>query len=113
MRDAAVDEPAGALRAGEPDPACPAPDARELPEGLAVHAARHEELVLIAAPGHPLAAAGRTLIRDLAEEPFVDFRAGTGPETAVRRPAALPRDLGSARAGRHPPPDCAAASPAT
>lgn len=30
--------------------------------------------MLITAPGHPLARAGRTLIKDLAEEPFVDFR---------------------------------------
>ncbi|MFD9288765.1 LysR family transcriptional regulator substrate-binding protein [Streptomyces sp. NPDC060030] len=41
--------------------------------------------MLITAPGHPPASAGRTLIRDLADEPFVDFRAGTGLETAVRR----------------------------
>ncbi|WP_405692214.1 LysR substrate-binding domain-containing protein [Streptomyces sp. NBC_00057] len=27
-------------------------------------------------------------MKDLADEPFVDFRAGTGLETAVRRPAA-------------------------
>ncbi|MFC7897263.1 LysR substrate-binding domain-containing protein [Streptomyces sp. NPDC057381] len=39
----------------------------------------------ITAPGHPLADAGRTLVKDLADEPFVGFRAGTGLETAVRR----------------------------
>ncbi|QKV99610.1 LysR family transcriptional regulator [Streptomyces sp. NA02536] len=88
VRDATVDELTAALRAGELDLAYLAPDARELPEGLTVHATWHEELVLITAPGHPLAAAGRTLISDLAEEPFVDFRAGTGLETAVRRLAA-------------------------
>lgn len=88
VRDAAVDELTEALRAGELDLAYLAPDARELPEGLTVHATWHEELVLITAPGHPLARAGRALIRDLAEEPFVDFRAGTGLETAVRRLAA-------------------------
>lgn len=88
VRDATVDELTEALRAGELDLAYLAPDARELPEGLTVHAVRHEELVLITAPGHRLARAGRALIRDLAEEPFVDFRAGTGLETAVRRLAA-------------------------
>lgn len=88
VRDAPVDELTEALRAGELDLAYLAPDARELPEGLAVHATWHEELVLITAPGHRLAGAGRVLIRDLAEEPFVDFRAGTGLETAVRRLAA-------------------------
>lgn len=47
-----------------------------------------EDLVLITAPGHRLATAGRALIEDSADEPFVDFRAGTGLETAVRRLAA-------------------------
>lgn len=88
VRDATVDELTEALRAGELDLAYLAPDARELPEGLTVHATWHEELVLITAPGHPLARAGKTLISELAEEPFVDFRAGTGLETAVRRLAA-------------------------
>ncbi|KES06856.1 LysR family transcriptional regulator [Streptomyces toyocaensis] len=88
VRDAPVDGLTEALRAGELDLAYLAPDRRELPEGLAVHATWHEELVLITAPGHPLAGAGKTRISDLAEEPFVDFRAGTGLETAVRRLAA-------------------------
>lgn len=88
VRDATVDDLTEALRAGELDLAYLAPDARELPEGLTVHATWHEELVLITAPGHRLAGAGKTLISELAEEPFVDFRAGTGLETAVRRLAA-------------------------
>jgi len=88
VRDAPVAELTEALRAGELDLAYLAPDARPLPEGLTVHATWQEELVLVTAPGHPLAKAGRTLIKDLAEEPFVDFRAGTGLETAVRRLAA-------------------------
>ncbi|MFF5499547.1 LysR family transcriptional regulator [Streptomyces aquilus] len=88
VRDATVSELTEALRAGELDLAYLAPDARALPEGLTAYATWHEELVLITAPGHPLAEAGRTLIKDLAEEPFVDFRAGTGLETAVRRLAA-------------------------
>jgi DNA-binding transcriptional LysR family regulator len=88
VRDAPVAELTDALRAGELDLAYVAPDARELPDGLTAHATWHEELVLVTAPGHPLATAGRTLIKDLAEEPFVDFRAGTGLETAVRRLAA-------------------------
>ncbi|MFI9807035.1 LysR family transcriptional regulator [Streptomyces sp. NPDC052301] len=88
VRDATVGELTEALRAGELDLAFLAPDAHELPEGLHLYADWHEDLVLITAPGHPLAEAGRTLIRDLADEPFVDFRAGTGLETAVRRLAA-------------------------
>ncbi|MFI5747523.1 LysR substrate-binding domain-containing protein [Streptomyces sp. NPDC051644] len=76
------------VRAGELDLAFLAPDAAELHDGMAGFATWHEDLVLITAPGHRPATAGRTLIRDLADEPFVDFHAGTGPETAVRRPAA-------------------------
>lgn len=88
VRDAPVDDLTEALRAGELDLAYLAPDARELPEGLAVHATWHEELVLITAPGHRLAGAEHARVTDLAGEPFVDFRAGTGLETAVRRLAA-------------------------
>ncbi|GHH92262.1 LysR family transcriptional regulator [Streptomyces capillispiralis] len=51
VRDATVDELTEALRAGELDLAYLAPDARELPKGLTVHAVWHEELVLITAPG--------------------------------------------------------------
>ncbi len=88
VRDAPVGELTEALRAGELDLAYLVPDAGNLPEGLTAYATWREELVLITAPGHPLAVAGRTLIKDLADEPFVDFRAGTGLETAVRRLAA-------------------------
>ncbi|MER7719148.1 LysR family transcriptional regulator [Streptomyces flaveolus] len=88
VRDAPVGELAEALRAGELDLAYLVLDTGTLPEGLTPYASWEEELVLITAPGHPLAEAGRTLIKDLAEEPFVDFRAGTGLETAVRRLAA-------------------------
>nr|WP_202539312.1 LysR family transcriptional regulator [Streptomyces sp. SID8379] len=88
VREAPVAELIEGLRAGELDLAFLAPDARQLPDGLAVFGTWREELVLVTAPGHPLATAGRTLIKDLADEPFVDFRAGTGLETAVRRLAA-------------------------
>ncbi|MFE7576552.1 LysR family transcriptional regulator [Streptomyces sp. NPDC057521] len=88
LREATTPELVAAVRAGELDLAYLAPDTAELPEGIAAFATWHEDLVLITAPGHPLAKAGRTLIKDLADEPFVDFRAGTGLETAVRRLAA-------------------------
>lgn len=88
LREATTPElPAGVL-AGELDLAHLAPDAAELPSGVLAFASWQEDLVLITAPGHRLATAGRTLIKDLADEPFVDFRAGTGLETAVRRLAA-------------------------
>jgi DNA-binding transcriptional LysR family regulator len=88
VREAPVAELVDGLRAGELDLAFLAPDARRLPDGLASFGTWREELVLVTAPGHPLARAGRTLIKDLADEPFIDFRAGTGLETAVRRLAA-------------------------
>ncbi|MFG2213933.1 MULTISPECIES: LysR family transcriptional regulator [unclassified Streptomyces] len=88
LREATTPELVAGLRAGELDLAYLAPDAAELPDGIAGFATWHEDLVLITAPGHRLAAAGRTLIQDLRDEPFVDFRAGTGLETAVRRLAA-------------------------
>ncbi|MFE6766169.1 LysR family transcriptional regulator [Streptomyces sp. NPDC057689] len=88
LREATTPELVAGVRAGELDLAFLAPDAAALPEGLTAFATWHEDLVLITAPGHPLATAGRTLIKDLADEPFVDFRAGTGLETAVRRLAA-------------------------
>ncbi|MFJ8922608.1 LysR family transcriptional regulator [Streptomyces sp. NPDC102415] len=85
LREATTPDLIEAVRAGELDLAYLAPDAAGLPDGISAFATWHEELVLITAPGHPLASAGRTLIEDLADEPFVDFRAGTGLETAVRR----------------------------
>ncbi|MFJ3089951.1 LysR family transcriptional regulator [Streptomyces sp. NPDC086838] len=88
LREAPTPELVAGVRAGELDLAFLAPDAAALPEGLTAFATWHEDLVLITAPGHRLATAGRTLIKDLADEPFVDFRAGTGLETAVRRLAA-------------------------
>lgn len=88
VRDAPVDELYAGLRAGELDLAYLSPDAAELPDGLVEFASWREELVLITAPGHRLGQAGRTLIRDLAQESFIDFRAGTGLETAVRQLAA-------------------------
>ncbi|XNR93027.1 LysR substrate-binding domain-containing protein [Streptomyces sp. R-74717] len=88
LREATTPELIAGVRAGELDLAFLAPDAAELPDGMAGFATWHEDLVLITAAGHRPATAGRTLIKDLADEPFVDFRAGTGLETAVRRPAA-------------------------
>ncbi|MFG3139514.1 LysR family transcriptional regulator [Streptomyces sp. NPDC048211] len=88
LREATTPELVAGVRAGELDLAYLAPDAAELPEGITAFASWREDLVLITAPDHRLATAGRTLIKDLADEPFVDFRAGTGLETAVRRLAA-------------------------
>ncbi|TWG02107.1 DNA-binding transcriptional LysR family regulator [Streptomyces brevispora] len=88
LREATTPELLAGLLAGELDLGHLAPDAAGLPDGLVAFASWQEDLVLITAPGHRLATAGRTLIEDLAGEPFVDFRAGTGLETAVQRLAA-------------------------
>lgn len=88
LREATTPELVAGVRAGELDLAYLAPDNAALPEDITAFASWREDLVLITAPGHRLATAGRALIRDLADEPFVDFRAGTGLETAVRRLAA-------------------------
>ncbi|MEU3223862.1 LysR family transcriptional regulator [Streptomyces sp. NPDC006976] len=88
LREATTPELVAGVRAGELDLAYLAPDNAALPEDITAFATWREDLVLITAPGHRLATAGRALIRDLADEPFVDFRAGTGLETAVRRLAA-------------------------
>lgn len=47
-------------------------------EGVALRALVDEELVAVLAPGHPLASAERLLLAQLADQPLVDFAAGTG-----------------------------------
>ncbi|MBO2450053.1 LysR family transcriptional regulator [Actinomadura barringtoniae] len=88
VREAPTGELLDALLARELDLAYVALDGAELPDGLTTFASWDEELVLVTAPDHRLAGEERVLLSDLTEEPFVDFRAGTGLETAVRRLAA-------------------------
>ncbi|MGW2161805.1 LysR family transcriptional regulator [Nonomuraea sp. NPDC001699] len=88
VRDAPVAGLLDALLARELDLAYLALDGADLPAGLAVFSSWEEELVLMTSPGHRLAGAERALLSELTEEPFVDFKAGTGLETAVRRLAA-------------------------
>ncbi|MEU8326114.1 LysR family transcriptional regulator [Nonomuraea sp. NPDC048881] len=88
VRDAPVAGLLDALLARELDLAYLALDGAELPAGLAVFDSWDEELVLMTSPDHRLAGAERALLSELTEEPFVDFKAGTGLETAVRRLAA-------------------------
>ncbi|WP_433221083.1 LysR family transcriptional regulator [Microtetraspora malaysiensis] len=72
------------VRAGDLHLAYLARDATPLPPDVLVFEERVEELVLIAAPGHRLATAGRVALADLHAEPFVDFQAGMGLQTVVR-----------------------------
>ncbi|NRQ37323.1 LysR family transcriptional regulator, partial [Nonomuraea sp. NN258] len=88
VRDAPVSGLLDALLARELDLAYLALDGADLPDGLAVFQSWEEELVLMTSAEHRLAGAERTLLSDLTREPFIDFKAGTGLETAVRRLAA-------------------------
>lgn len=72
-----------AVEAGELDLAFLALDASPLPDGVAILAEYREALALIAAPGHPLAAAGSARLQDLGAVRFVDFQAGLGLQTVV------------------------------
>ncbi|MDP5181946.1 LysR family transcriptional regulator [Blastococcus sp. BMG 814] len=85
LREAPVDELLDALLAGDLDLAYIARDSSRLPDAVSVLATRDEELVVIAASGHPLAREHQVHLADLRDEPFVDFQAGTGLQTVVER----------------------------
>ncbi|GAA2591041.1 LysR substrate-binding domain-containing protein [Actinomadura fulvescens] len=88
VHEAPVGELVDRLLARELDLAYLAAAGPAVPEGLTAFGAWEEELVLVTPPGHRLAGQRRALLSSLTEEHFVDFRAGTGLEAAVRRLAA-------------------------
>lgn len=55
------------------------------PTGVALRRLAREPLVLICAPGHPLAGAGETPLDALGGETFIDFPAGWGTRTVIDR----------------------------
>lgn len=55
------------------------------PAGLTLRPLAHEPLVLMCAPGHPLAAAGEAALEALANETFIDVPVGWGSRTIVDR----------------------------
>ncbi|MEV0349421.1 LysR family transcriptional regulator [Nonomuraea sp. NPDC050680] len=85
VREASVAGLLDALLTRELDLAYLTLDGAELPNGLAVFGSWQEELVLMTGPEHRLARVERVLLSELTEEAFVDFKAGTGLETAVHR----------------------------
>jgi DNA-binding transcriptional LysR family regulator len=85
LREAPVNELLDALVAGDLDLAYIARDRSRLPDAVTVLATREEELVILAAPGHPLAGEHEVRLSDLQDEPFVDFQAGTGLQMVVER----------------------------
>ncbi|NIH79894.1 LysR family transcriptional regulator [Amycolatopsis viridis] len=56
-----------------------------VPAGLAQEVVAQENLVLLAAPGHPVAGRAAVRLADLADESFVDFPVGWGNRTVVDR----------------------------
>lgn len=96
LHEAPVDELLDGLLAGDLDLAYIARDQSRLPEAITVLATRDEELVVIAAPNHPLARQHQVLLSNLQHESFVDFQAGTGLQTVIERlceQAHLKRDI--------------------
>ena len=57
----------------------------EPPAGVAVRRLAQEPLVLICAPGHPLAGEGEVPLDALGGETFIDFPAGWGTRTIIDR----------------------------
>lgn len=85
LHQARVPDLIDGLHAGELDLAYLARDKTRLPDDLTVISSSVEELVLVAAPGHPLAGEDGVDLASLSDQPFVDFQAGTGLQTAVEQ----------------------------
>ncbi len=77
LRSGRSDELAAAVRAGDLDIAFLGLPEGERPSGVETVALDHDEHVLVLPTGHRLAGASRVRLRDIAEETFVDFVAGT------------------------------------
>jgi DNA-binding transcriptional LysR family regulator len=91
LRTGSSDELAGAVAGGELDAAVLGLPHGEAPAGVAGRELVHDRHVAVLWPGHPLAGRSRLRLRQLVDEPFVDF-----PE---RSPARRQSDLAFAAAG--------------
>lgn len=85
LLEAPVDELIDALVAGDLDLAYVARDASALPDAVVAVASREEELVVVAAPDHPLADQHEVLLSSLGSESFIGFHARSGLSTVVER----------------------------
>lgn len=85
LHEAPVQELLDKLLSGDLDFAYVARDQSRLPEGITVLATHQEELVVVAAPDHPLAQQQQVVLSDLHDEAFVDFHAGAGLQSVVER----------------------------
>ncbi|GHH20371.1 LysR family transcriptional regulator [Streptomyces lanatus] len=77
LRSGRSDELAAAVRDGELDIAFLGLPEGERPSGVEALVLDHDEHALIVPAGHRLAGATRIALREIAEETFVDFAAGT------------------------------------
>ena len=83
LKEATTDELFDAVTTAELDLAFVALDARPLPSGLTALRTYREELTVVVAPDHPLAAVTEIEMRALQSCSFVDFQAGTGLQTTI------------------------------
>ncbi|MFJ7076308.1 LysR family transcriptional regulator [Streptomyces sp. NPDC098781] len=77
LRSGRSDELAAAVRDGELDIAFLGLPEGERPSGVEALVLDHDEHALVVSAGHRLAGASRVTLREIAEETFVDFAAGT------------------------------------
>ncbi|MFJ4325976.1 LysR family transcriptional regulator [Streptomyces tricolor] len=77
LRSGRSDELAAAVRRGDVDIAFLGLPEGDQPSGVESVVLDHDEHVLVVAAGHRLAGAARVGLREIAEETFVDFVAGT------------------------------------
>ena len=88
VREQSSEELAAMLRDDEIDLAFLSVTERIQRRGLALHPLVSEELVVVLARGHPLAARAQLRIGDLAEEAFISFREGARLRELLDRAAA-------------------------
>ncbi|WP_306190097.1 MULTISPECIES: LysR family transcriptional regulator [unclassified Streptomyces] len=77
LRSGRSDELVAAIRGGDLDIAFLGLPEGERPSGVESVVLDHDRHVLVVPAGHRLAGASRLTLREIAEEPFVDFVAGT------------------------------------
>ncbi|MFI7410912.1 LysR family transcriptional regulator [Streptomyces sp. NPDC049627] len=77
LRSGRSDEMVGAIRDGDLDIAFLGLPEGERPSGVETVVLDHDEHVLVVPAGHRLAGASRVTLREIADETFVDFAAGT------------------------------------
>lgn len=83
LHEAPVDELIENLLQGKLDLAYVARDPKPLSDGVVVHATHDEDLTLVVPPNHPLIGQSGVQLGDLADESFIDFRAGRGLDRTV------------------------------